>query len=191
MPQLDRVVKMPNPYGLDIPIGQMQDHLALRLAWLTHVFGQAQYLPNAREKRQGYYPAVPLENGEYIDALPDDTLGNTVFFATHDPIETTPLQAGAGRIMRAQCSIVFWADLRTIYGDLSHRSMERFAQECMNAVDSAHLLSGSFATYEARREAKHIYREYDIKEVSQQFLMHPFAGLRIDGTLTYKSTNCP
>jgi hypothetical protein len=163
----------------------MQDALAEEFNWLNHVFGAAQNLTERRGTKLVKYPGVYASANQYISVLPSDTLGNISFFMLHDPIEVKPL-SGRSSILTAKASIVFWANLNTVFGVSIDRNAERMTQDVLKFINGMRTKQGRFVASTMYRNSRHVYQGFDIEEADHQYLMQPYFGLRIEGKLIHR-----
>lgn len=176
---------------LDRVLAEIQSGL-IELPWLDVAFGRAQRLVKAIEGRRIVTPNVFCGgwNGhgpnDYIEVSPDSEIGNFSFFAVDDPQVLVP---GPGqREFRTPFGLIVWFDLRRVYGTASNRNTERLKAQVLDVLSGRSGFALSAGHIEASRifeQAQNIYRGYSLDEVDNQFLMHPFGGFRIDGTLYY------
>ena len=81
-----------------------------------------------------------------------------------------------------------WFDLRRVYGQAANRNTERLKADIIKIINGRNGWRLSHGRVEVNRvyeQAENIYRGYSLQEVDAQYLMHPFAGFRFDGTLMY------
>lgn len=189
---------IPNAVMLDKYLGEVQRGLMDNLAWLDVAFGRAQRLTKVVNGKRIVTPNVYCggwsghgEN-DYLEVSPDSKIGNFSFFEIDDP---QTIDAGPwAREIKAPFGLVFWFDLRRVYDDASNRNVEALKAEVLNVLNGRtgwHLTSGRLVVSRIFERAENIYKGYTLSEVDNQFLMHPFAGFRIDGTLMYNELCIP
>lgn len=180
---------IPGAVMLDRVIGEIQEGLAQNVSWLDVAFGRSQRLQKMQAERRITYPAVYCggwkghgEN-DYIEVGPDKHIGNFAFFEVEDP-ET--IDAGPwARTISSPFSIIFWFDLRTI---ATGRNIEKLKADVLWVLAGRsgwHLTNGRIEVARIYEQSQNIYRGYSLDEIDNQFLMHPYGGFRIDGTLTF------
>lgn len=189
---------IPNAVMLDEYLGEVQQGLMDNLAWLDVAFGRAQRLTKVVNGKWTVTPNVYCGgwNGhgenDYIEVSPDSKIGNFSFFEIDDP---QTIDAGPwARKIRTQFGLIFWFDLRRVYNDASNRNVEALKAEVLYVLSGRsgwHLTSGHLAVSRIYERADNIYRGYTLSEIDSQFLMHPFAGFRIEGTLIYSELCIP
>lgn len=181
-----------DPVMLDAVIGDIQEAIAAGLPWLDAAFGRAQRLTKMQAGKKVVTPNVYCGgwNGhgpnDYIEVSPDSRIGNFSFFDIEDPITVS---GGPWiRDMRSPFGLVFWFDLRRVWGDDSRRdiqSLEAQAVALLGGRSGWLPKFGRIVTTRIFERAENIYRGYSLSEIDNQFLMHPFAGFRIEGTLEF------
>lgn len=169
------------PELLDKVFQEVQKGLKQSLPWLDKAFGRAQRIIKQINGKNYYIPAVYLKNNDYIEVLPDSGIGNFSFFTVGDPqeIEREPKSRG---VLKARFALIFWLDLRRISG-AENRNTEFVKSEILKALSDMHLKCGRIEAEQIYEQAENIYNGFTIKEVDNQFLMHPFAGFKITGTI--------
>lgn len=184
--KIDKAPKLTNPVMIDRVLACIQDALIDRVGWLDYAFGRAQRLVTKREQRDHYYPGVYIEKNEYLNVLPGQGLGNRTFFMVDDPytIDYNPRRYNT---IRSPFSLVLWYDIRTILGASEERNTEEIKRQILRVLTDVVLPGGTRIELTRIYEtAENIYKGYSLKEIDTQFLMHPFGGLRIEGTLIYR-----
>lgn len=176
---------------LDRVLGEIQQGL-VALPWLDVAFGRAQRLVKALEGRRHITPNVFCGgwNGhgpnDYLEVSPDAEIGNFSFFAIDDP---QVVQPGLGqREFRTPFGLIVWFDLRRVYGEASNRNTEQLKAQVLDVLSGRSgfaLTEGHIEVSRIYEQAQNIYRGYSLDEIDNQFLMHPYGGFRIDGTLYY------
>lgn len=177
---------------LDRVLGEIQEGLASGLSWLDAAFGRCQRVTHKVNGRTYTVPSVFCGgwNGhgenDYIEVSPDSKIGNFSFFVIDDPqtISVGPWD----RTIRSPFALVVWFDLTRVYDEASNRNTEQLKAEVLHLLAGRtgwHLTSGRITTARIYEDARNIYRGFSLQEVDNQFLMHPFGGFRIEGTLEY------
>ena len=183
---------IPNPVMLDRVIGEIQQGLVNNLSWLDAAFGRAQRLTKKMNGKTIITPNVYCGgwNGhgdnDYIEVSPDSKIGNFSFFEIDDP-ET--IDGGPwARDIQCPFSLIFWFDLTRIYGVGDNRNIEYVKAEILRVLNGRTgwaLSQGRITVNQIYERVENIYRGYSLSEIDNQFLMHPYAGLRITGVLQF------
>lgn len=179
MNHIEITPKPKHPALEEIVISHLQDNLANKCCWLNHVFNKAQRLCT-KENARGFYPAILLPCGkknEYISLFPDESLRNFAFFYTDDSQKVEQTVRSTKIISPFSC--IVWGDTRTI-----HASRTEIKESILKAFELP-IPVGRVSVKDIYEKGENIYRGFDIKEIDSQYLMEPYFGLRIEGTLTY------
>ena len=177
---------MANVYTTDCPrlidkiLGEIQRGLADNIEWLDNVFGKAYRLVSRDNMRRYYTPVVYTHGNEYLKMLPDSGLGNFVFFRVDDPqtMNWIPYQQGS---LKFTAALIVWFDLRRVFYGEDGRNIEAIKAEFLKVLNGCFTIrSGNLQVYRIYEQAENIYKGYTIEEVDNQFLIHPYGGLRID-----------
>lgn len=181
-----------NPVMLDRVIGEIQTGLTENISWLDVAFGRAQRLAKMMNGKRIVTPNVYCGgwNGhgpnDYIEVSPDSKIGNFSFFEVEDP---QTIDAGPwAREIKAPFSLIVWFDLTRIYNSAANRNTEKLKADILHVLNGRagwHLSEGRVTVTRIYERAENIYRSYTLSEIDNQFLMHPFAGFRIDGVLEF------
>lgn len=170
------------PKLLDKVIQDIQQALYTDLSWLTHSFGRCERLVKTINGRRIYTPNLYVGKNEYIPLVPDERLGNYSFFVMDEPEE---LDWSAGLMTRYNCpfSLVIWVDMRTVAPD-DERNDERVKEQIINVLHGgAWIRSGGVRAETIYSRPENVFREFDIDEVDNQYLMAPYCGWRISGEM--------
>lgn len=180
-----------NPVLLDKILQDIQNTLVEKLTWLDHAFGKAYKLVEYQQDGHKFvYPAIYNGEGEYVSLLPNDNLGNFSWFDIYDPQKVTQV-AQALPQYTVDGALIFWYRLDSIYGDKSVMYTEEIKDEILRILTAPGFIAapGRLTVTSVYERLENIYRGYtyqgeDIQNVEKQFLMYPYAGIRIEFTLT-------
>lgn len=179
--------KPENPAFADKVIGELQDKLKTKLSWLNYSFGKSQKLVSAKRdgKTPFFYPGIHLKKDTYISVLPDQSLGNFSFVVLDDP-QTITFNPNSYNKVSTGYALIFWFNLSKIFPASTDRNLENVKEQIVQVLTrELFLTSGSLTVEKIFEQAENVYRGYSLKEVEAQFMMHPFAGLRFEGLLTF------
>lgn len=179
-----------NPKLADAVIKNIQEGLKANLSWLDVAFGRAERIVKQIDGRNLYLPAIFTGDGhnpnEYIELSPDAQIGNFCFFWLLDPQRITWRPKIPGTV-RAPFALIFWLDLRKVYNQKDNRNIMSLEAEVLKVLNGRFLMpTGSLSIDKIYHLAENIYREFTLTEVDNQFLMHPYAGFRLEGELIYE-----
>ena len=189
-----------DPVLLDKILQDMQKSLMNRLKWLNCAFGRAYKLVEHRPDGNKFiYPAMYNGNGEYVSLLPNDNFGNFSWFDIYDPQKITEVVQSLPQYTFSG-AIIFWYDLSSIYEDETVMHTEEVKDEIMRVLTTPGLISttGKLVINDIYDRFENIYKGYSIEkiynnytykgegiqDIDKQFFMYPYAGIRIEFTLT-------
>lgn len=189
-----------DPVLLDKILQDMQKSLMNRLKWLNCAFGRAYKLVEHRPDGNKFiYPAMYNGNGEYVSLLPNDNFGNFSWFDIYDPQKITEVVQSLPQYTFSG-AIIFWYDLSSIYEDETVMHTEEVKDEIMRVLTTPGLITttGKLVINDIYERFENIYKGYSIEkiynnytykgegiqDIDKQFFMHPYAGIRIEFTLT-------
>lgn len=174
-----------NPVMIDRVIKDMQESL-IKLPWLNVAFGRAQTHRQSDNKKKipVFYQNKKRRGSEqdYIALLPDSQIGSFCFFYVEDPqtYEWSKLSQGK---LTCEFSIIFWFDTTRVFGQRSNRNTEQLKWDIIRQLKSTYFKSASIKIEKIYEKCDEIYRGYDVDEVANQFMMHPYGGFRFEGTM--------
>lgn len=188
------------PVLLDKVLQDLQGVLMERLPWLNMAFGRAHKLVEHRPDGNKFvYPAAYNGAGEYVSLLPNDNYGNFSWFDIYDPQEITAAIQSLPQYTFSG-AIVFWYDLSKIYGDDSVLHTEEVKDEILRLLTTPGIITtnGRLTVDKVYERFENLYRGYsiekiynnyvysgeDIQSIDKQFFMYPYAGIRVEFTLT-------
>lgn len=181
MIKIDKIPVISNPQLTDIVIAEVQKGLVDNLSWLNHAFGRAQKLVKQIETNKYYTPNVYAGGKNYIDVSPSNDLGNYSFFVIDDPqyIDWQPRMPGD---ITVSYSLILWCNIDKITG-AENRNIEFVKSEILKALNKIFLVSGRLTVSKIYDQAENVYKGFTLDEISNQYLMHPYYGLRIVGEI--------
>ena len=189
-----------NPVLLDKVLQNIQDVLEEKLPWLDYAFGKAHKLvKHLPDGAKFIYPAAYNGAGEYISLVPNDNIGNFCWFDIYDPQKVTQVVQSLPQYTFSG-AVVFWYNIQTIYPDDSSMFTEDIKEEIMSVLTTPGLIStiGKLEVSDIYERFENIYRGYSIEkiynnydyagqgiqDIDKQFFMYPYAGIRIEFSLT-------
>ena len=189
-----------NPVLLDKILQDMQSGLMSKLKWLNYAFGRAYRLVEHRPDGNKFvYPAAYNGNGEYISLLPNDNFGNFCWFDIYDPQRITQVVQSLPQYTFSG-AIVFWYNLDTIFSSAETLNTEEVKDEIIRLLTTPGIIktTGKLEINSIYERFENMYKGYsiekiynnytyqgeDIQNIDKQFFMYPFAGIRIEFTLT-------
>lgn len=183
---------IPGAVMLDRIIGEIQDGLVTNISWLDVAFGRAQRLTRKVEGKTIVTPNVYCGGwrghgpNDYIEVSPDSKIGNFAYFEVDDP---QTIDAGVwARELHTPFALVVWFDLRKIYDTDTNRNTEALKADILRVLAGRtgwRLDEGRVTIARIYERAENIYRGYTLSEIDNQFLMHPYGGMRFEGVLEF------
>lgn len=168
-----------NPHLFDKCIEPIQRELGQRLGWLDNVFGITERLTEKKGKKTFSTPNM-FVGDRYIQVLPCRELGNFCFFALNDP---QTIWSKSENVLMAPYSLIFWYDVASLTKEKGWRNKEYIKEQILGVLRQFHLCDVTYSVDDIYDEASNIFKGYDYDFVSNQSMMQPYAGLRIDGEL--------
>lgn len=173
------------PVLLDKVLQDLQTLLTERLDWLDLAFGRAYKLTDSRsDGSKLIYPAAYNGHGEYVSLIPNDMYGNFSWFDIYDPQKITTI-APASQQYTFDGAIVFWYDLSKIYADDSVLYSEEIKYQIIRLLTEPGTIRsiGRLTINAVYENLENVYKGYSIEKAYNN-TMYPYAGLRIEFTLT-------
>lgn len=180
------------PELLGMIIEETRHALEENIGWLDRAFGRAERLVKLDAAgRRVYTPAIHVGGNEYKYLTPGSDIGNFSFFHIPDPWQVDWMQRQAVGIT-APFRLILWWDYRRIYNDAGTRDIDNIVKEVLDLLNGGFWLrSGRLKAERVYTLAENIYQGYTLDETDNQFLMHPYGGMRIDGIFTIKESCTP
>lgn len=189
-----------NPVLLDKILQDIQAKLTEKLTWLNYAFGRAYRLVEHRPDGNKFiYPAAYNGNSEYVSLLPNDNLGNFSWFDIYDPQEVIEV-AQALPQYTFNGALVIWYDQSTIFEDETVLHTEEIKDEVIRLLTTPGLVTSTgrisisriyerFENLYTGYSIEKIYNNYaykgeGIQDIDKQFFMYPYAGIRIEFSIT-------
>lgn len=179
---IERVPLRQNPKLFDRVIGELQQGLKSRLAWLEYSFGRAERLVKTIQGVRVYSPNVYVGRDNYELVTPDTVKkGNYSFFVMEEPQEvSSPLHDNVR--IKAPFSLIVWVDMRKVSDD-DERNTEAVKEEILLALEDITLRKGRFTVTRIYERAENVFAGFTLDEVDNQFMMSPYAGWRFYGEM--------
>lgn len=174
---MDRIATKTNPKMFDKAVLPIQTALADTFAWLDYVIGICETLVERKEGRA--FRSASFYSSGYEQIMPCEELGNFSFFYLRDPQVVARKDSS---LVRSPFSLVLWYDITDVLPTSTDRNTEQVKGHVMAVLNDLHL---PYLTIEKIWEnPKNVFADFDYDPTANQYLMHPYTGLRIDGILT-------
>lgn len=164
----------------DAAVAQIQMRIATNLGWLDNVFGLVESLSERKEGRSFTSANIYTRKGRYIQVMPCRELGNFCFFYLRDPQE---IWDKSSSVVKSPFSVVFWYNVDEVSSSPQRRNREAVKEQIVAVLGQFHLRGVSYTLNDLWEQPKNVFKGFDYDPTINQFLMHPYGGLRIDGEL--------
>ncbi len=182
-----------NPVMLDAALDEINVKLSAYFPWLDNVYGKAQRMKREKNDNETIFPGIYVGEKDYLSMFPDSHIGNFTFFDISTP-DTIINDSRNNKEFETTFNLIVWYDFRSVYPvDWKQRTNENVKQQFVEFFRIS-----SFPISRIRMERffdrpEEIYQGYSDLEIDTQFLMRPFGGFRIEGTIKYYEfpNSCP
>ena len=184
---------IPNPAGLDVAIIELQKAIAL-VPYIERSFGRAFIHKEDINGKTVTLPKVYQGEKEYYNPLPNGNFKATTFIVATGPEECEDYVQHGWNDFTRKIAVIFWGNLQEINGALDYIFLESIKEDLLNAIK----FCSCFKSYDGYVDEKYdeVFKEFtsyftsmtrdnNETEIDTQFLMYPFAGFRMNLTLTY------
>lgn len=182
---MDRIVTKTNPKMFDRAVLPIQNALASAFPWLDHSIGICETLIDKKDKKPFKSANLYIGNGQYEQIMPCEELGNFSFFYLRDP---QTFGAKDKNLVKSPFSLVIWYNLTEVSPEYDERNTEQIKGQIMGALNALRL--PYLQIQKIWEKPTNVFADFSYDPTSNQFLMHPFTGLRIDGELMARM-DCP
>lgn len=174
--------------GIDYALKEIQDKLlgGTGLSWLDNAYGRAKRRPETLNDKTIIYPSVYVGNNEYLKLFPDTYLGNFSFFVVDDGEEIIS-QSRKNKEIKSNFSLIFWFNFETVYTSetADGYTVENVKEQVSDFFNANIFPNSKFVWENVYNDGKNIYKGFTDKEIDNQFLMRPYGGFRLEGTIIY------
>lgn len=176
MARFDRIPTKTNPVLFDYAAKQIQTALA-EFTWFDHCFGIMEKLTDVKEGKKFSSANLYIGKGKYEQIMPCAEIGNFSFLMLRDPqtIARDP------NLISAPYSLIVWYDMRKVSLPTDERNREQIKAQILGLLTSARFPWLTITKIYERPE--NIFSDFNYDYTNNQFLMSPYAGLRIDGEM--------
>lgn len=180
------------PVLIDKVLQDLQKAFMEKLPWLNYAFGRAYRITEPQATGPSVsYPAVYNGNAEYVSMLPNDNLGNFSWFDIYDPQEVTRVTQALPQYT-VKGSVIFWYNLTSIYADDLVLRTEEIKESILSLLTTPGIIknTGHIEVNRVYERLENIYKAEEASTIERQFFMYPYAGLRIEFSITTREL-CP
>lgn len=174
------------PRLFDEAVGYLQQALqgdAMFSQYLDNIFGIAERTVKKIDGRNYFSPSWFVNGYDYINLLPDDELGNYVFFTLDEPQE---IEHEQGLQNRYTCgfNIILWAKFDSNIDTYQDRNREAVKSDFLRVIEGAWMRRGYFHIDRIYERAENVFQGFTTDEVDNQYMMQPYYGYRFHGEIT-------
>lgn len=177
---MERIPIIDNPKMFDLTISYLQKRLGADISWLGHIFGLAELCTRMIDGRKYNTANVFTGNEQYMQIEPCNELGNFCFFVLKDPQE---LSNKDENVVFSPFYAVFWYDMRKVSDEPYNRNREAVKAQILASLNNSHLPMGHIEINRIYERPQNIFSDFSYDYVDNQFLMSPYAGIRVDGKI--------
>ena len=175
---MERVPIKSDPKLFDAAVAKIQILLADAFPWLDHSFGICEKLTDTKDGKKFNSANMYIGKGSYAQIMPCSELGNFSFFILRDPQERSKKDKN---LIKAPFSLIIWYDTRNVSLATDERNREAIKEQILNLLNPhAFAWLNITKTYESPDK---IFSDFSYDYTNNQFLMSPYAGLRLDGEM--------
>ena len=178
---IERVPVRTSPKLFDLAVSKVQAVLA-NITWLDHVFGICEKLTDVKDGKKFHSANAYIGKGQYEQIMPCDTLGNFAFFILRDP---QALSTNGNNTISSPVSLILWYDMRKVSLPTDERNREQIKGQIMGVLNRLHIANLEITRIYEKPD--NVFGDFSYDQTDNRFLMHPFAGLRIDGYMTVRA----
>lgn len=176
---MDRIPHKTNPKLFDKEVLKVQNALADAFPWLDYSIGICEVLTEVDGNGRKFTSANLYRGmGQYERIMPCEELGNFSFFVLRDPQD---FGTRGGNLIKCPFSLIIWYDTRKVSLPSDERNTEAIKGQILGVLNTMRFPNVTInRIYE---KPSNIFNEFSYDYTNNQFLMSPFAGLRIDGNM--------
>lgn len=178
---MDRIPQKVDPRFFDKAVLPIQNALADAFSWLDYSIGLVELLTDVKGGKQFKSANLYLSDGSYEQIMPCEELGNFSFMYLRDP---QVVMEKNKTLVKSPISLIIWYNLNSVSLPNDDRNREQIKGQIMEVLTSSHL--SGFNVEKIYEHPKNVFTDFSYDHTENQFLMHPYTGLRIDGTIIAK-----
>lgn len=177
MAQFDRIPVKSNPVLFDLAAKKIQEALG-GFAWMDHCLGIMERLTDVKEGKKFSSANLYVGRGHYEQIMPCEEIGNFSFIVLRDP----QVVGRDPNVVVAPFSLIVWYDTRKVSLPTDERNRELIKAQILGLLTSARFSWLKIGKIYERPE--NVFADFSYDYTNNQFLMSPYAGLRIDGEMS-------
>ncbi len=178
------LLRKSNPVLIDAFLEKLQDTLKDNVVWLDKVYGRSFKHTRLKDNKSYNYPAIYIGDNEYLSMLPDDTASSLLFFELADPQDIDVQEPGKLKL-NFKGAIIVWYNSEDVFSDNYFMYTEEVKSDLLEVLtQKGNLGIGCVTPLSVFESPESIYKGYDLKQIDEQYLMHPYYGVRIECQFT-------
>lgn len=152
------------------------------VAWLDQVFGRAWRITRDIRGKKCTEPCLYVggaSGNEYETLVPSSDLGCYSFWLQNDP----DTMGGGADYMLVDYSLIVWCDLNRCFDGAARRDTDNLKKDILSVLVESGRYDGAVTVKKVYEDAKNVFKGFTLDETANQYLMHPYWGMRIDTEL--------
>lgn len=174
-----------NAKMFDKAVEPIQSALGSAFTWLDNIYGICETIIDKKEKKPFKSANYYDKDGQYVQIMPCEELGNFAFFYLRDP---QVLGAKDKTLVKSPFSLILWYDVTKVIPEYDTRNTEQIKGQVLALLEYLHL--PYFSITKIWEHPQNVFADFSYDPTQNQYLMHPYSGLRIDGELIARM-ECP
>lgn len=180
---IPRIPVKQNPQMADAVVGRIQKYLAASIPWLNHAFGICERHISMKDGVRFISANVFIDN-RYVQVMPCDELGNFCFFALRDP---QTFWSKDSDVLYLPFSLIFWYNVDECSSSPDKRNLEAVKAQIVSVMNEIVQLGMIYRLNKIYERVESIFSDFTYDVTTNQYMMHPYSGLRVDGELRIES----
>ena len=175
---IERVPIKTNPKLFDLAASKIQNLLAVGLPWLDHAFGICEILTDIKENKKFHSANIYIGNNQYEQIMPCDELGNFSMMILRDP---QTFDGKDARLLKSPFALIIWYNMDKLSLPTDERNREQIKWQILKVLEDAR-----FPWLKLNRiyeKPDSVFTDFSYDYTNNQFLMSPYAGMRIEGEI--------
>lgn len=177
---MDRVHIKTAPKLFDLAVANIQKALGAQFGWLNNVFGIVELLTDMKNGKRFISANMYQGKNKYLQVMPCKELGNFCYFLLRDPQRVSANK----KTITSPFSFVVWYNVDNVTDSPDERNREAVKAEILAFLSRLNIGNGRITLGAVYENPKNVFIDVSYDHVDNQFLMAPYAGLRIDGEIS-------
>ena len=175
----------PNPVFVDVAIAKLQNLLGT-IPWLTHSFGRSYIKTTNRNGEDFKEPWVYKSSGEYYSIEFNDNLQAMSFFEVGTQSINGEFERNTSNFYDVDLGLIVWVNLKKIDATkgASYYFTEELKRDVRNKLTNGGSISMKLNINSIEEDVDSIYSNYSFDQIDKQFFSYPYAGFKLNLTIT-------